>query len=144
MGQKALSWKAVQRGTVRCAPACGAGCTQAAFELATKRAEALCKKLGDGWTPRVYENLGWHASVVGCAGHLKVHINVRGDTRTTDSAVYGYTAFLNPDANGVGGVWAESGKTPEAAIKNTIAKMLAQRDELNEIYAVVEAEGYMP
>jgi hypothetical protein len=27
---------------------------------ATKKAKALCKKLGPGWTPHVWENMGWH------------------------------------------------------------------------------------
>lgn len=53
-------WKPVRLGKYYCAPRCGRGCTWAEFQLATKRAAALCKRLGKGWEPRVWENGGWH------------------------------------------------------------------------------------
>jgi len=141
-GYTEQDYVAVRRGSIRCAPFCGGKCTQAAFELATSRADALCKRLGKGWKPRVWENLGWHCSVIGMSGHMKVHINTRGGTTHAVSTVYGYTAFLSPDAEGVGGRWAESGKTPEAAIRNTVAVMQAERDELNAMHAKVVAAGW--
>ena len=49
-----------------CSPACGGAkgfCTKADFDRATKDAGALAQRLGDGWKPRVWENLGWHWEV---------------------------------------------------------------------------------
>src|SRR6267154_1000089 len=53
-------WTAVIRGDLYCAPACGGGCTKAAFDLATERGKALARRLGKNWPYRVHENLGWH------------------------------------------------------------------------------------
>lgn len=50
----------VRRGAIYCSPFCGHGCTWAKHQAAVKAAKALCKVLGKGWTPRVWENLGWH------------------------------------------------------------------------------------
>ncbi len=103
---------AVRRGPIYCAPFCGGKCTWAAFQLATQRAEGLCKKLGAGWKPHVHENLGWHASVVGLDGHMRVTINTNG------GQMLDYTAYLSPEGSSIpGGRWAESSKTPEAAIR---------------------------
>lgn len=61
-------WIPRLRGEIYCAPACGCGCTKAAFDKATADAAALAARMGDGWVPRVWENLGWHYEVIkGCA-----------------------------------------------------------------------------
>ena len=63
-----LSREPIRNGDIYCSPACGAGCTHAAFEEATKRAKALAilctAKIGGIWKPVVTENLGWHWCVV--------------------------------------------------------------------------------
>ena len=43
-----------------CSPRCGCGCTKAAYEQAVVDATTLCALLGPNWTPRVWENGGWH------------------------------------------------------------------------------------
>lgn len=58
-----LSWEPLHKGPLYCSPACGGGCTWTAFRRAKREAAALCKELGPGWEPRVYENLGWHWEV---------------------------------------------------------------------------------
>jgi len=63
MNTKPLSWTPRRRGDIYCAPACGGGCTHAAFLKAHADAKRLCKRLGPGWEADVYENLGWHYSV---------------------------------------------------------------------------------
>jgi hypothetical protein len=50
-------------GGIYCSPRCGGGCTKAKYDRATKDAAVLCARLGDGWHPRVWENLGWHWEV---------------------------------------------------------------------------------
>ncbi len=53
-------WEPVRRGTVYCSPRCGGNCTWAAHQKAHKDAEALARRMGEGWEPDVWENLGWH------------------------------------------------------------------------------------
>lgn len=69
LSNNAPSWVPVRRGAIYCSPACGFLCTHAEFVTATKRAAALVKSLGKGWTPDVWENTGrWHYSAAkGCA-----------------------------------------------------------------------------
>lgn len=55
-----LSWTPVRRGPVYCSPACGGGCTRAAYDAAREAAADLARDLGPGWAPHVWENLGWH------------------------------------------------------------------------------------
>jgi hypothetical protein len=71
-------WTPVLRGGVYCSPRCGGKCTKKAFDRATKEADKLCKTLGPGWKPRVWENLGWHYEAA--KGPFKVHVyECRGD-----------------------------------------------------------------
>lgn len=53
-----------QPGGIYCSPRCGGGCTREAFDAAAAAAEALAKRLGRGWKPHVWENLGWHYEAV--------------------------------------------------------------------------------
>jgi len=110
-----LSWKAVRRGAIYCAPACGCGCTHAAFLKANADAARLCAELdrttAKGWTPRVWENCGWHHSAISACGRIKVHPFGDGSR--------GATAFLGA-ADSPGGKWAEQGKTPAAAVRKVI------------------------
>lgn len=119
-------WRAQRRGAIYCAPACGTGCTYAAFLHAQTAARKLCKRLGAGWTPRVWENLGWHYSAVSKCGRLKVH------PHDYNRRVESYGAFLGEP--NMGGRWAEHGKTPEAAIEAT---MKAAVTDLNGIGAML-------
>src|SRR5689334_14937362 len=84
----ALNWNPVRRGSIYCSSACGANCTHANFVLATKRAQALAKRLGKGWTTQVWENCAWHSCAISPCGRIKVHFpygHIRND---------GFTAFL--------------------------------------------------
>jgi hypothetical protein len=119
--QKPLSWKAVHRGEIYCAPACGGGCTYAAFLKANADAARLCETLdrttgSNGWTPRVSENIGWHYSAISPCGRLKVH----PETCPPESGPRYYSAFLGA-AGECGGTWSESGKTPAKAVQAVIA-----------------------
>jgi hypothetical protein len=128
-----LSWTPERRGKIFCAPACGANCTLAAFNLATARADVLCARLGHGWRPRVWENLGWHYCAVSSCGRWKVHAHHDHKTRVS------YSAFLGDD--GPGGLWAESGETPEAAMRNTWA---AAEQRIEQFVSFLTAEAWLP
>lgn len=81
MAKEIDRWKPVRKGATYCAPACGCGCTWAEFQKATKSARALCRQLGAGWEPDVWENGGWHYMVAKGAplqshnrGLIEIHI----------------------------------------------------------------------
>lgn len=105
--QKPLSWTPRRRGHIYCAPACGGRCTLAQYHAAKLAGQKLCERLGRGWKPRVWENLGWHYKAISACGRWKVH----GSDRC-------FTALLG-DADSPGGKWAETARTPEAAIRKT-------------------------
>ncbi len=92
---------------------------QQAMQLATEVANSL----GPDWEPHVWQNMGWHSKAVSKCGRWKVHPNVYPGDRTF------YCAFLGK-ADSPGGYWAENGKTPQEAVKNTLQKAV---DELNHI-----------
>jgi hypothetical protein len=60
---KERDWKPARRGKTYCSPACGMGCTETAHCNAVNESKALAKRMGKGWKPRVWENLGWHYAV---------------------------------------------------------------------------------
>jgi len=99
---KTLSWKARRSGPLYCAPACGGKCTWADYTRAKASAAALAKRLGRGWKPRVWENLGWHYEVLDPSKMLRVSCH-----KTT------YTAILN-------GQWVSHGKTPELVVADVL------------------------
>lgn len=114
-------WKAVRRGPIYCAPACGGGCTHAAFLKATADAAALCASLnktsGKGWTPNVWENLGWHHSAISACGRIKVHPHGYG--------IKGATAFFG-SADLPGGKWSAQSLSPAKAVQKVIAEFRAE------------------
>lgn len=112
---------------VWCAPACGRGCTRNMYDDAVARADALAKRLGEGWVPHVWENLGWYYKAVSSCGRLKVHGDRAG----------GYSAFLGYDT--VSGRWAEHGRTPIAACRAVLAR---GRQELAEVAGLVDGFSF--
>ncbi|KKN04085.1 hypothetical protein LCGC14_1101020 [marine sediment metagenome] len=81
-------------------------------------AELLARTLGPGWTPLVWENLGWHYAVRSPCGLLSVH-PLFGT---------GFTAFLSDSIGGIGGKWAEHGDTPREAIDAVIKEAKKEYD----------------
>lgn len=105
---EALSWTPESNGSVYCAPACGRGCTTTEYNRAVKKVDKLAKRMGNGWTPRVWENLGWHYAVISPCGRLKV----LPPSGCGDS----FVAILGP-SDSEGGRWVEGAKAPEEAVK---------------------------
>lgn len=135
MAYDARDYKPVRRGPIYCAPFCGAKCTWAAFQKATRDAAALCKRLGKGWKPRVWENLGWHYSAIDVTGYWKVYASV--DHNHKIGKVIGYISFFGIKESS-GGRWSAHGKTPEAAIRNMQEKVLEEVHELSRLEALLE------
>lgn len=106
------NWTPVRRGHLYCSPSCGGGCTHEAYLTAKLKAERLARQCGNGWKPRVWENLGWHYAATSRGNHVKVHPYGRG--------MQGYTVFFGwPE--GSGGDYT----TQDTSIKRALANGLA-------------------
>lgn len=112
-------WTAVRRGRIYCSPLCGGGCTLAAFNRANKEAGALAKRLGPGWKPEVWENLGWHWGAI--KGGAKVYPNERRGHK-----VSGYHVYLETTPQIV-----IAGCNPVKLVANAIeeARQIAEQNE---------------
>jgi hypothetical protein len=110
---KELSWDPVRHGDIYCAPACGGKCTWAAYQEANKNAKALARKLGKGWVPLVWENLGWHWAAKTTDGLMKVHPGIYKG-KVTD-----YTAYFG---EGSSGQWIGQNKNPVVAVADALQK----------------------
>lgn len=114
-----LSWeaKAGPRGRY-CAPACGRGCTRVEHDRAQRAAAALCRRLGKPWTPRVWENLGWHYEAV-----------VPGATISPDH-VGGFVAYVVQR-------YVEHGPTPQQALVNALRPALREARALLQVLEAI-------
>jgi hypothetical protein len=85
-------------GVHYCSPRCGSGkfCRKEWYDAAVANGDRLARDLGDGWEPRVWENLGWHyRAEKGCAA---VHPNEDRQQPFVAGQGYparSYSAFLN-------------------------------------------------
>jgi len=128
-----LSWNAVRRGKIYCAPACGGDCTWAEYQQASADAAALVKSLGKGWVARVWENIGWHYGATDSTGHLKVY--------PLDPCGLGYHAFLSESRDFPGGRWVGDGRTPQSAIKAVMRLAKRELNNIKSLVAVVEVSA---
>lgn len=62
-----------RRGAIYCSRGCGRLCTFAEYQRAVAVADKLARTMGRGWKPKVWENLGWHASASDAAGVVRVY-----------------------------------------------------------------------
>lgn len=53
------AWTPVRRGKLYCFPACGGGCTWAAYQKAKRDGELVARLLGSNWRARISENCHW-------------------------------------------------------------------------------------
>lgn len=127
---KQLSWKAVRRGATYCSPGCGAKCTWEKYQHAKRMARALAKRLGPGWKPEVWENMGWHWKAAGPGGAL-----------VYDQGIYGggphYWCSIPPGVVQFQGV----GKTPEAAFRRARKAVERAAKALAGLSAVLGGAG---
>ncbi|MCI0408483.1 MAG: hypothetical protein L0191_07960 [Acidobacteria bacterium] len=130
---KLKEWTPVARGggEIYCSPACGHGCTMAEHDEAIRKARTLALKLGKGWRPEIWENMGWYWAVVN--GGLKVH-----PTYSIRGRVTGFMAFVG-DPDSPGGRWVEHGETPKEAISKVLAVAKAEIKALETIVRAAEA-----
>lgn len=115
-------WAPVSNGLFYGSPACcGARlCTRAAFDQATVEAKALAQRLGTGWVPRVWENLGWHYEVI--KGIVSVSPHIDGSSCGGGWKVREYWCSIggvHDDAHSIPQFTAAA-TTPEDALGNAI------------------------
>lgn len=92
-------------GKTYCSPLCGFGCSKAEHDAATAKAASMAEQLGQGWSPVVWENAGWHAKVEkGCAEVLFDDLGPSGDQS--------YSAWINAG----GDCFIARAATPEDAL----------------------------
>lgn len=125
MSKKSTCWTPVHNGHVYCSSGCGGSCTFAAYQRAKENAASLTRKLGKGWEPRVWENLGWHYGAGDLSGRLNVYPTSTGT----------WSAFMHTQP-GHGGRWVETRRTPRGAVD--AAKRQA-RQEAQEILTLLES-----
>lgn len=106
-----LSWKPQKHGDIYCSPACGGNCKHSDFNHAWEMAKMLAKVMGIGWSPHVWENLGWHWKV--CYGD-DISMTLTNGT---------YTAYAH--ASFIGGLVATA-RSPHTALAG-IRKQAADR-----------------
>lgn len=111
--ERAKGWTPRRRGEIYCSPLCGAKCTHAAFVEANRKSAALCERLGKGWTPRVWENMGWHYSAQ--KGVAEMHVN---EYRLKGRVTTNYSVYFNSVQQTVA-----SATSPEDALR-TVARTL--------------------
>ena len=117
-------WDPVRHGDTYCSPACGGGCTWKSYQLAKKRAQELADYMGSGWTPKVWENMGWHYEARSTCERLRVKPLL---------STPGYHAFLNEPGKLPGGRWVGDGDTPEQAVKNAIREARREYQKIGVI-----------
>lgn len=101
----------------------GCGCTWSEHMQAREEAEALVKRLGHGWQPRIWENGGWHYEAIRGVCEVKPSRTRRGGELWT---VDGYTAWIQTRPQYISGIQ----RTPEEALREAMLMMKAAFDQL--------------
>lgn len=127
-----LSREPIRSGPIYCSPSCGLKCTWAAYEKAVADSSDLAKDLGEGWEPRVWENLGWHYAVKTLDGRVNLH---PGGVAPQTGRVVSYSAFVSPRPS-IGGKWSATASTPAEAL--AMVRQIVQ-DELDGVSLAMEA-----
>jgi hypothetical protein len=125
-------------GVYYCSPRCGGGkhCRKEDYDAATKAADELAARMGDGWKAYVWENLGWHYNVSKGSATVKPSI-YRGH-------VDSYSAWIEPKIKSPFGKSMttaiqiiEDAATPEDALGFAVQKartfMARMNDALSEL-----------
>lgn len=88
-----------ERGDTYCSPRCGGRCRKRDYDYCVERAQTLANLLGEGWKPRVWENLGWHYEAYrGSKDIGEGRVSVSPNYHHTLEKRYilrGYTCFFN-------------------------------------------------
>ncbi len=152
-------WIPLKEGDIFCSPACGLGCTRVNYEDAIVAGYELACRLGDGWSPRVWENGRWNYQA--CKGTLTISPTKTGWKALTttrpqfsssgptaqgvleDILSQGATALLGltKDLSAIGALDKESKPTPWAAHDFDPVEAVVHDDKLVRDFAVAIQHG---
>jgi hypothetical protein len=120
------SWKPKRIGATYCSPACGSGCTWEEYQTANKQAAVMVKSCGPAFRPKVFENMGWHATaeLSGTKNRSKGMTVHRNGTKSC-------TAYFH-DGNFVG-----RGRTGEAAVKAVVKQAIRMSKAIHATLAAL-------
>lgn len=116
---------------IKCDPLCGRGCTKAQYDRNMRHAKALQKKLGNGWTVRVWDNLGWHHHVV--SKNQCIYVSDRYAASLMPMPRRCSTRYNTYISDVPGETYVSYdgyGSTPKEAITNAADKLRAKMDQL--------------
>lgn len=133
--RRELSWTPVRRGTIYCAPACGAKCKVVEFDAAGIAAGKLVDHLNkemkcDDWEPYVHENLGWHYSVV----NERLNLSVTESFYDGDKVGW-YSAYVKSGWNVVG-----KGRSAMEAVNDLVSSVRGQFDKMKAMLETITGE----
>jgi hypothetical protein len=100
---------------------------------AERAAAKLLRRMGPGWKPRIWENLGWHFEVHTDDGTPFGRLHVFGSDE-------GWHALLNADGQSVGGnsAWCPPwGPDPVAVAKAALALAKKEMEGINALLDVL-------
>lgn len=124
---KELSWKPKRQGHVYCSPACRCGCLYESYVDRKRMADKLAADLGEGWRPRVWENMGWHAGADfgGTLDKPLMSIHIRKGL----IGRRGYTMIVELGRSNA----AMHGASPERLISAAVSRIHKERDRLEKM-----------
>lgn len=97
-------------------------------EEAEQKAQELCERLGPGWEPKVWNNMGWHW----CVQNQVISVWLSYDNV--------YRALINSEEHLGSGKWisGKGSKNPLQAIRNSLA--IASTDAIERSNIVLKAQ----
>lgn len=127
--KKLYSKRPVLRGGIYCSPWCGHNCTKATYDECVKESTALARRMGKGWKPYVWENLGWHYRVFK-GGSIAHHTGI---LEITVRAGCDYTAWIQTTPQ-----FIVSSNDPKVALRKAVKLFDAHIANLLRLRALVD------
>jgi hypothetical protein len=129
------SFEPIAHGAIYCSPRCGFRCLRAAYDRAIKEGAALSARMGSGWQSHVWENCGWHYSVV--KGIATISPEIHGGALSGTWTIGGYTANLQSGDVQV----TERAPAPEDALGYALQRLRGIERRIAADCAALYAEG---
>lgn len=127
-------WIPVRRGERYCSPRCGCDCTLEQHQRAHRDGAALAKKM-PGYTPRIWENGGWHHEIISKCRRIRISPIPLGCRTKGEKGIFHFTAFIG-DAGKIGGRWVGVGVTPQEAV---VAALEQMQESIGQFYDLLKS-----
>lgn len=129
-------------GEFYCSPRCGGGkfCRKEWYDRAVAEGDALAARMGEGWEPHVWENMGWYYSVK--KGVVTIRVS-----RGNDGEHASYSAWIEPNVtiDRISLQIIAHGDTPEDALGFATQDARTVIERMREALAVLnDVAGVLP